>query len=1436
MFSTSKRFNDKVNNTPGPGEYNLNAPNGDKYKKYGFLHKSKRFSDGERDDYGLGEYCDSPGPETPRKPPSRSSSSLSQHPGKSIDEMKYKREVERWKEKYEKQNLIHEKELEHLEEKSRKLEIQYQNAVKEKNNIVGQVAIKESEIQELILKQNHLKLNLEKTERSAQSLMDKGPKTIQLQKRIDDLEKQNIKLRGIADKAEKSKEKSISDQITLKSMITTIKADLEQKGTELLAIQMEMTKVSDKNKKEVDSLMIQKEQLIQMHAKEIQTIQQLLDSTNGELDSLRNLLQQRDQVIEMLEGEKQQTNLLMEQLKSSHAQEIDNLQQTIDTVKQELLEERETLSRLQAEYAQETAKLANDLETSRQETLNKVEEGKKLGMEHTEATKKLQQNLLDAQENFDQEKLTWGSERDSLSRDKSELTEKLNILESAQGELRMLSDQLTQDKVSLELEFQEKRSAYESQITSLNQSLLESRELYEQLDATRTKQNVEFEVQVKALEDKLLEFQSLAETNKSGLLKEIETLNVKVESLSVERDELNSQYTEDLSTKDGHIVSLEEKLESCESKLVQNSASWAEEKEVLQGRINDLESSKQQLDLEITSLRQQMLQEQSRQAEIVSDLEKKLQVEIDGRREDSEAWVQEKLALVQKQQEETGHLQESHDKIVGHLEQEKNQQAITIDQLKSKIEAETDAHVKLGERSVSEREALLVEHTQKLESIRTTHGQEINELQSTVVELQATAQETNQKLAKATESFNEKRKDLERSIHALESDLVAAQSTLVQKTEEYNEHLEVKNNEIQALKMNLQESEAKYTEESKDLQSSIDDLHKQLEEKQAMIASLEGEVTALQNAVQQTTRDIEELRESSKKQIADLSQDMENVNQQFEEYRGSKSAEISELSSIVERVNTELEQQRESSTEKIDALHIEIDRICREHDEYRESKVVEISQLNSTIELINQELSQEKESNSGTVTDLKSSIQDISQEFQQYRESSTHDIAQLKEELEQISEELAQTQDFLESEVEARDQRIQHLMSDLKDQYFQRKELVQQQTVKIQELTAQVANRDLKIHSLESEADSLREELVTHEQQAKSLNDIFEGISLSSASNGTDDVQEMEKLHHEYQSLHGEFSLLRQDFNSAQEDAQVQKEAFESLIHINKQFSAVSQIKDQLESSLALSLLSKMTNEFEEERRLLKEEVEKERAGIIATNEAQARRIKDLEAKVTQINEQSEAQLKSSTQLLDQKLEQTERELHRKEREIESLGRRIEQDMSSWLSERKRLAQIANNAEAEVEKLMLEVDRLRCKANAADNARMEIEEQMQLQSQFLAQKHSMAFDELAKISGQNAKLLGHNNSKQKIKHITQLKEENIVLKKENLSLLKARDQYKIKVMRLERDLEAYQSVTANNGKVIRSRAERASRNGVISPPLDSIEETMSIMASDHGEY
>lgn len=44
-------------------------------------------------------------------------------------------------------------------------------------------------------------------------------------------------------------------------------------------------------------------------------------------------------------------------------------------------------------------------------------------------------------------------------------------------------------------------------------------------------------------------------------------------------------------------------------------------------------------------------------------------------------------------------------------------------------------------------------------------------------------------------------------------------------------------------------------------------------------------------------------------------------------------------------------------------------------------------------------------------------------------------------------------------------------------------------------------------------------------------------------------------------------------------------------------------------------------------------------------------------------------------------------------------------------------------------------------------------------------KEQVATTELMKLSDEQSEILGHHNSKQKIRHVSQLKEENINLKK-----------------------------------------------------------------------
>jgi hypothetical protein len=58
------------------------------------------------------------------------------------------------------------------------------------------------------------------------------------------------------------------------------------------------------------------------------------------------------------------------------------------------------------------------------------------------------------------------------------------------------------------------------------------------------------------------------------------------------------------------------------------------------------------------------------------------------------------------------------------------------------------------------------------------------------------------------------------------------------------------------------------------------------------------------------------------------------------------------------------------------------------------------------------------------------------------------------------------------------------------------------------------------------------------------------------------------------------------------------------------------------------------------------------------------------------------------------------------------------------------------------------------------NEKMNFESQLQL----LQERGKLQSSEIKKISELNAELFGHSNSRQKIKHVAQLKEENVHLK------------------------------------------------------------------------
>ncbi|ORX64336.1 hypothetical protein BCR32DRAFT_129752 [Anaeromyces robustus] len=81
------------------------------------------------------------------------------------------------------------------------------------------------------------------------------------------------------------------------------------------------------------------------------------------------------------------------------------------------------------------------------------------------------------------------------------------------------------------------------------------------------------------------------------------------------------------------------------------------------------------------------------------------------------------------------------------------------------------------------------------------------------------------------------------------------------------------------------------------------------------------------------------------------------------------------------------------------------------------------------------------------------------------------------------------------------------------------------------------------------------------------------------------------------------------------------------------------------------------------------------------------------------------------------------------------------------------------------------------------------------------EKGSITEDEFKRIADIHASLFGHNNNKQKIKYIDQIKQENLKLKSNNATLSVRNKQLTRKALDLEKELDAFRAIPTGRKKV-----------------------------------
>ncbi|KAG0312497.1 hypothetical protein BGZ97_011156 [Linnemannia gamsii] len=569
MFPRSERF---IDITPGPNHYDVKNGEDDPYKRFGFLGKTKRFQDQhKRQQQGLinssgGLYertslsaslpslvidddgtdtasIHSNGSTTPdytRRPYPAVRSKSSDKLGLTSSKMeeKLKRELAELTEKFEKYRISHQKDLDVMAEKQKRGETMYQGAIKDKNAIMTQLASKESEIAELGVRHNILRASLEKSEKAAAAVNDKIGKAVQLQKRIDELEK-------LLNRTKLSLEEQQASTSSQREKLTKENQQLTQR----LSQQKE---VSDQALAQV-----QEDQRLERERYDADVRRAKDDS-----DYWKRKYEELERRVRELEEELERERRLVEELRAKMRQEREQLQAQIDIAEEKVqtLENnqrelkavtKETTDRLQREKKQ----LDEQLQASRMEfeQLEEKHQATERDLEEQTAQYAKTVEAMELQHQEHQARLV--KERQDHSKARHELEQSITHLISELGQNRDALLRVQRERATLQDKYDDSQLEIQAIAGAMKTLEEQHQELKETSQRTREEWIAKYKdlseetaQQKKASDSQIAELKTTLEKKQeeySKVMKSIESVQAELKTVESEREEANAQRLEE---------------------------------------------------------------------------------------------------------------------------------------------------------------------------------------------------------------------------------------------------------------------------------------------------------------------------------------------------------------------------------------------------------------------------------------------------------------------------------------------------------------------------------------------------------------------------------------------------------------------------------------------------------------------------------------------------------------------------------------------------------------------------------------------------------------------------------------------------------------------------------------------------------------------------
>eukprot|EP00075_Anas_platyrhynchos_P031753 XP_027321006.1 hyaluronan mediated motility receptor isoform X1 [Anas platyrhynchos] len=491
------------------------------------------------------------------------------------------------------------------------------------------------------------------------------------------------------------------------------------------------------------------------------------------------------------------------------------------------------------------------------------------------------------------------------------------------------------------------------------------------------------------------------------------------------------------------------------------------------------------------------------------------------------------------------------------------------------------------------------------------------------------------------------------------------------------------------------------------------------------------EKTALakQEDMEMKLQEVQRNLEHSKGKVAELKEKLSATEREKAEdkFDTEKLLEyITELSSIaetVEKYKLDAAQMKETLIKKDQDIKILTDTLKTKEEE----SCMLIRELNERCELLEQEKEKESSESRGKILSMNAEIEDLKKKISLEEQEHQKLLEKQEEVLSQLQ------QEKLYSGPQELSASIQQRLLDFQDEVTSERHLLEEEMKvamnELDKLHAKEKKAEKLVKWLEQETKSKTLELAQMEVKLKGKNAELEQIN-EMHSSAVRQIQEehsntlckLGKTLAEFESykktIAEEICSLKVENTSLQEQiAELKKTSQDNLQLLQEAEYA----KDKAKEECARMLLEAQTK--------------------LALKEAEAERTREsCLAQITKLQEK----LKEQTEDLQKKLEADQRS---RKTESEDMTSSLKEEIKTW---RNLYEELHNKTKP----FQRQLDAFEAEKNA------------------LLSEHGAAQEELNKLSDAYAKLLGHQNQKQKIKHVMKLKEENTHLK-QDVSKLRA---------------------------------------------------------------